>query len=75
MTPNETVESAKSVAELVVKFCLIIATALGTVVIILRLIRGDDLFQAVSAIVPASIIAVFYWMILSQRRLDQKDRT
>jgi len=72
MIPNETIEPAKSVAELVVKICLIIATAGGALVIILRLIRGDDFFHAVSAIVPASILALFYWMILSQRHSTKK---
>jgi membrane-associated PAP2 superfamily phosphatase len=69
MIPNETKAPAKSVAEQVVKICLIIAIAMGTLSLVLRLIRGENFFHAILAIAPAiSILVVFYWMILWQRR-------
>ncbi|HEY0005898.1 MAG TPA: hypothetical protein VGB17_14040 [Pyrinomonadaceae bacterium] len=73
MIHNQTIVPAKFVAEQVVKICLITATALGALSIILRLIRGENFFYAVAAVAPViSILAVFYWMILSQRRASEK---
>jgi membrane-associated PAP2 superfamily phosphatase len=73
MIHNETVTPAKSVAEQVVKMCLISAMAIGALIVILRLIRGENFFHAVSVIFPAiSVLALFYWMILSQRRQSKR---
>jgi uncharacterized membrane protein (GlpM family) len=73
MISSETVTPAKPVAVQVVKICLIISTVIGTLVIILRLISGETIFHAVSAVVPAvSILAVLYLMILSQSRTTAK---
>ena len=58
MTHNQTGEPAKPIAERVLKVCLIICTAVGLLVIILKVIRGDNFFDAASTIVPASLLVV-----------------
>ncbi len=73
MIASESAKTTKSAAELVVKTCLIICTVLGVIMIILRLIRGDSFFRAVSfSVPPILIMAVFYGMILSQRTSAKK---
>jgi multisubunit Na+/H+ antiporter MnhF subunit len=73
MTTNETAAPANPAAEKVLKICLIISTIIGVTITILRLIRGENFFHAVLAVLPAiSILAVFYLIILSRRGTTTK---
>jgi membrane-associated PAP2 superfamily phosphatase len=73
MTTKETVVPANPAAEKVLKICLIISAVLGVIITVLRLIRGENFFHAVLAVLPAiSILAVFYLIILSRRGATTK---
>jgi membrane-associated PAP2 superfamily phosphatase len=73
MTTKESVDPANPVAEKVLKICLIISTALGVIITVLRLISGENLIHAVSNVFPLiSILAVFYVIVISRRRAGEK---
>lgn len=72
MTSNDTQIPAKSAAVSVLKVCLIVALAVGALRIILGLIGGESFFHATLSIVPpVSIVAVFYFLVVSRRHSAQ----
>ena len=75
MIPNKTGEPGKPAAVRVIKICLAVATVVGTLVFVLRLIKGEPFFEALFAVAPLiCTLAVAYWLVLPQKRAAHEKR-
>ena len=74
MIPNKIGEPGKPAAAVrVIKICLAVATVVGTLVFVLRLIKGEPFFEALFAVAPLiCTLTVAYWLVLPRNRTARK---